>query len=201
MESKLSKSQSTRRHIIKAAAPIFNMYGYAGTSMSQLTEAIGMTKGAIYGNFKDKDEIAIAAFDHNVSTIFEKIMFGVAEEKNANDQLIAYANFTLDHFPELLKIGGCPVLSMAADADFAHPELKKRAAQAIESMLDFLAGIISTGINNKQIHQHVKPEQYATVFGSLIEGGLLLAQTTGNSLYLARNVERIVHIVNTELRT
>jgi TetR/AcrR family transcriptional regulator, transcriptional repressor for nem operon len=65
----MEKSERTKHYIIEKAAAIFNMYGYAGTSISQLTKEIGMTKGAIYGNFKDKDEIALASFDYNFSKI------------------------------------------------------------------------------------------------------------------------------------
>jgi TetR/AcrR family transcriptional repressor of nem operon len=38
------------------------MKGYSGTSMSDITAATGLTKGSIYGNFENKDEVAIAAF-------------------------------------------------------------------------------------------------------------------------------------------
>ena len=61
----MRKAEETRNYIIEQAAPIFNMHGYYGTTMSQLTKAINMTKGAIYGNFKDKDEIALAAAPPN----------------------------------------------------------------------------------------------------------------------------------------
>ena len=67
----MSKTLETKDLIIEKAAPIFNKHGYAGTSMSQLAQAIQMTKGAIYGNFKDKDEIALAAFDYNFF-VFQK---------------------------------------------------------------------------------------------------------------------------------
>jgi AcrR family transcriptional regulator len=36
--------------------------GYAGTSMYDLTEATGLTKGSIYGNFENKDDVALAGF-------------------------------------------------------------------------------------------------------------------------------------------
>ena len=39
----MSKAEETRNYIIEQAAPIFNMYGYNGTTMSQLTRAISMT--------------------------------------------------------------------------------------------------------------------------------------------------------------
>jgi len=37
-----------------------------GTSLSDMTDATGLTKGSIYGNFNSKDEVALAAFDHNL---------------------------------------------------------------------------------------------------------------------------------------
>jgi len=50
----MGKAEQTRRMIIEKAAPIFNKKGYLGTSISDLTKSTGLTKGAIYGNFKDK---------------------------------------------------------------------------------------------------------------------------------------------------
>ena len=55
----ISKSEKTTKYIIETVAPIFNRKGYAATSMSDLTAATGLTKGAIYGNFKNKEELAI----------------------------------------------------------------------------------------------------------------------------------------------
>jgi len=196
----MEKSEATRQYIIEKAAPIFNKYGYAGSSMSQLTEAIGMTKGAIYGNFKDKDEIALAAFDYNVAKVMEKMDQAISTKENANDKLIAYAKFPLDNFAEMFKNGGCPVLSVAVDSDFGHAKLKKRVVRVIKSLLDYVAGIIYDGIEKKQINKNIEPEQYASIFGSLIEGGLMLSQVTGDTIYLSRNVEHITGLVNTELR-
>jgi len=65
----LTKAELTTQYIIETVAPIFNKNGYAATSMSDLTKATGLTKGAIYGNFKNKEDLAIASFKHNVKVI------------------------------------------------------------------------------------------------------------------------------------
>jgi hypothetical protein len=67
----MSKAEKTRAFIIEKAAPIFNMKGFAGTSMADLTEATGLTKGAIYGNFENKDEVALAVYDYNLSLVVQ----------------------------------------------------------------------------------------------------------------------------------
>lgn len=196
----MSKAEETKNFIIEKSAPIFNMHGYKGTTMSQLTKAIKMTKGAIYGNFADKDEIALAAFDYNFAELSEKIGSTVGSKDNACDKLIAFANFYLDHFIEISRKGGCPLLNASVDSDNIHPPLKERVAEAIETWINTVTRIVYSGIKHKQINANTKPEQFASVFVSLIEGGLMLSKATGNTIHLSRNIDQIIYLVNTELR-
>jgi AcrR family transcriptional regulator len=196
----MGKAEHTRNHIIERAACIFNMHGYAGTSMSQLTRAIQMTKGAIYGNFRDKDEIALAAFDYNFNEISEKIRKVVRSKENACDKLIAFANFYLDAFAEICRKGGCPILNAAVDSDNVHELLKERVAHAVEEWIRTVTHIVYNGIKHNQINPNIKPEQFASIFVSLIEGGILLSKTSGNIIHLSRNIDHLIHLVNAELR-
>ena len=196
----MGKAEETKRYIIEQAAPIFNMHGYAGTTMSQLTRAIKMTKGAIYGNFKNKDEIALAAFDHNFAEISKRVIKVVRSKENACDKLIAFANFYLDAFAEISRNGGCPILNAAIDSDNVHQPLKERVASAIETWIGTVMHIIYEGIQRKQIDPNTRAEQFASLFVSLIEGGMMLSKTTGNTIHLSRNIDHVIHLVNAELR-
>lgn len=196
----MGKSEETRKFIIEKSAFLFNMHGYKGTTMSQLTKAINMTKGAIYGNFIDKDEIALAAFDHNFAEISKKIQEVVLSKENACDKLIAFANFYLDQFMEISRKGGCPLMNAVIDSDNIHPPLKARVSEAIETWINTVTRIVYSGIKHKQIHSNAKPEQFASVFVSLIEGGIMLSKATGNTIHLSRNIDQIICLVNAELR-
>ena len=196
----MNKAEETRTFIIEQVAPIFNKNGYAGTSMSQLAKAIKMTKGAIYGNFKDKDEIALAAFDFNFNEISGKIRDVVITRKNACDKLIAFANAYLNSYSEISQNGVCPLLNAAIDSDHIHPPLKERVQDAIDMWLGNVAKIVNSGIKRKQIRPTVKPEQFASVFVSLIEGGLMLSKASGDTIHLSRNIDHIIYLVNAELR-
>ena len=68
-----TKAERTTAFIIKTVAPVFNKYGYMGTSMSDLTEATGLTKGALYGNFENKEALALAAYEFSINRLFEAI--------------------------------------------------------------------------------------------------------------------------------
>ena len=68
-----TKAERTTQYIIETVAPIFNKLGYVGTSMSDLTEATGLTKGALYGNFENKEALAMSAFEYNSKRLLAAI--------------------------------------------------------------------------------------------------------------------------------
>ena len=61
--------------------------------MTDIMSATGLTKGGIYGNFKSKDEIALAAFDFYVDKIFSNVTHLIKEKKNAADKLKVVFNY------------------------------------------------------------------------------------------------------------
>src|SRR6185436_8961099 len=85
----MSKAQRTRQFIVEQTAPIFNVKGYAGTSVSDMTAATGLTKGSVYGNFADKEEVALAAFEHNWSRVRTALRSAIDGQASSRDKLLA----------------------------------------------------------------------------------------------------------------
>ena len=67
----MPRTENSSEYIIEKVAPLFNSKGYVGTSLSDLTKVTGMTKGALYCNFDNKEDIALAAFKYNVYQGFQ----------------------------------------------------------------------------------------------------------------------------------
>ncbi len=49
--------------LINAAMDLFASYGYRGTSLSRIAKAAGVTKGALYWHFTDKEDFFLAVVD------------------------------------------------------------------------------------------------------------------------------------------
>ena len=196
----MSKAEQTRRHIIEKAAPVFNMHGYEGTSMARLTEAVGLTKGALYGNFRNKDEIALASLEYNISRISNQIADTVRPIKNSCDKLIAFAGFYRDMFDTISQCGGCPILNAAVDSDNTDLPLRDVVIRWLGDWLATIRSIISYGMKRKEIRSGIDPDAYAALFVSLIEGGIMLSKVMGSRIHLERNVEFLMNMVNNELR-
>ncbi|MGG7099885.1 ScbR family autoregulator-binding transcription factor [Rhodococcus sp. 24CO] len=66
---KQARAELTRQQIVAGAAAQFEKTGYGSTSMSDIVEGAGTTKGALYFHFASKDELAqfVIAEQHRMS--------------------------------------------------------------------------------------------------------------------------------------
>jgi AcrR family transcriptional regulator len=55
--SAASKATATRRSLVAAARGLFGERGFAATSVDEIVRAAGVTKGALYHHFTDKDDL------------------------------------------------------------------------------------------------------------------------------------------------
>jgi TetR/AcrR family transcriptional regulator, transcriptional repressor for nem operon len=191
----MSKAEQTRNFIIEKTAPVFNKKGYAGTSLSDITETTGLTKGSIYGNFANKDEVALAVFDYNLQKIGNIIKAESAKQKSIKAQLQVYTNVYANLFKFPVTAGGCPMLNTAIEADDTHPLLKEKVKAAIIAWKNKLVKMIEKGIENKEFRKGINAEQTALSFIATLEGGIMIASLTGrhqDMKLITQSVEKMI---------
>jgi len=189
----MSKAAQTKAFIIEKTAPIFNKKGFAGTSLSDMTEATGLTKGSIYGNFSNKDEVALAVFDHNMNKVNQIIQAEMSKHSTAKEQLLALVHIYNNSPDFLFPDGGCPMLNTAIEADDTHPQLRLKAANAIITWKNKLTSLLEKGIKNQEFKAIPDPEQIALTLIATIEGGVMISKLTGKLNHLRlimKSVER-----------
>ena len=59
------RRQQTREHLLAAAAEVFAERGFHGASLDEVAAVAGFTKGAVYSNFKNKEDLFLALFKAN----------------------------------------------------------------------------------------------------------------------------------------
>src|SRR5262245_6305296 len=73
------RREQTRRHLLEAAARVFTERGYHGATMDQVAAAAGFTKGAVYSNFKNKEDLFLALLDERTAQEFEAVEKAMVE--------------------------------------------------------------------------------------------------------------------------
>src|SRR5699024_4611127 len=64
--------ETTSDRILRVAAEVFAMYGYHGTSVTQLGEAAGLQRGALYYHIGSKEELLYDLSRRHVEEALER---------------------------------------------------------------------------------------------------------------------------------
>ena len=90
-----SKRERTRLHILKSAAKQFARYGYEGIGMESLARSMKLTKGALYGHFKSKQDLFIQSVIWYIDQAIQQRFDEGFEEGDSRAQLVAYLDWLL----------------------------------------------------------------------------------------------------------
>ncbi|MBF9032197.1 TetR family transcriptional regulator [Rhodobacterales bacterium HKCCE3408] len=132
---KVTKEQAkeNRQAMIWAADRSLRENGYDGLSTAGVAAAAGLTQGALFRHFGDKETLAAEAVGAGFAPILA-LLDRLPEEGGLRGYVEAYlAADHRDHFP-----WGCPVGAMGAEMH-RHPEAVARAfADGLEANIDAL---------------------------------------------------------------
>jgi len=84
--TRVEKQQRTRGALLRSASKLFCRRGLEGTSVDEVAEDAGYTKGAFYANFKSKEELFLVMLDEKFSRELERIDRALAGTGDADQE-------------------------------------------------------------------------------------------------------------------
>lgn len=186
--------EKTRKKIISTASRLFNIQGYKATSISDITKAAELTKGAVYSHFENKSELEKASLVYMTQGMVTGLTLGIRKENDVVAKMNAIFEYFKGYTLKEHVSGGCPILNASIEADDTNPELR--------NVLNVIVSTIITGIikvlKNGQIHGQIKKESnvetYANLLFSSIEGAIMVSKITGKQ----KPMETVIDHLKTE---
>ncbi|MNO17127.1 Fatty acid metabolism regulator protein [compost metagenome] len=189
----MRKGEQTRRHIILKSAELFNQKGYAGCSMNDIMEATGLQKGAIYRNFKSKDEIALEAFDFAIDTVSQHYSEEIFHANTVLEKIGAFFNVYEDVINNPPIKGGCPLLNTAVDSDDTNSLLREKALRVFHTFLNMIEEIIEEGIQNGELKPNIDTRAVASFIVAIFEGSIMASKLERDNKHIAYSKQQILH--------
>lgn len=185
-----STMDNTKEFIIDEAFKLFLNHSYEAVSISDISNAIGFTKGALYHHFKNKEELFKSVVDKflilpEIKVDLEKTtMFEFIQESNANSERF---------FRNLFSAGDSysPINYLAFFADtFRHyPGFSDETSRFINQEMEKSRVVIKNAIESGEIRDDIDPETIATYFLSFdfgLAGNLVRQQTFDEAIALLK---------------
>ncbi|MDA1144751.1 MAG: TetR/AcrR family transcriptional regulator, partial [Bacteroidetes bacterium] len=195
-----TKADRTKQFIIEKVAPLFNKHGYAATSLFHITEATGLTKGAIYGNFTNKESLALAAYQFNSQNLINQLEKVIQAKTHPFEKLSAFTNFYKNYRQFTTPIGGCPILNIGVDALENNDALSDSVKETIKSLEKMVTKVLTNGIESEIIHVRVLPAQFSKQLITMLQGAVSMSSITGDYKYLTNTVMYLDQLIIREIK-
>lgn len=188
-------SGDTRSRILAAAAHLFAQKGYAAATLDEVAHAAGLTKGAIYWNFRNKADLFFALLDdqfaRHTAPLPEEIR-AAAATGNPRTATAALMRATLARARENPD---WPRLFLEFLSQTRDPEIQARLARFFDDTrreaVRYIGMMQAAGL----VPSQQDPAVLAHFFASLVDGLLLSWIVNPNLVDLDSLTDRIVDLV------
>jgi len=141
------RSEETRKKLLSAATKLFTLHGYHKTTVNDIANEIGMTQGAFFHNFANKEELLYAVVERLARGFEEyRAVLGAA---NSTEALKELSTMMMAHYNNSPEATICLAALAAEFAGTGHPilqEILKAYDIFIDPFSDLLAG--REGVDN-----------------------------------------------------
>lgn len=183
----------TRRRLVEAAIRVVREKGYVATTVDDLCAAAGVSKGAFFHHFADKQAVALAAaeeFSARAESLFAASP--LREAATPRDRLFAYLALR----KALLAMGDiaevtCLFGTMVQEVWDTHPTIRDACGHAIGAHAGGLVADIAAAKAACARHADWTPESLALHTQAVIQGAFVLAKAGGD---IAVAVDSLTHL-------
>jgi len=162
-----------REKIITESTRLFLGKGFEGTSIQEISDALEVTKGAIYWHFKGKNEILETILDAFESSYLDP-MFRTVEQAAGNflDKFILYHNYSTEFARDHKEL--CVVFAtVTAEMVGSGKDFENRINRIFERYHTFLCSLIEEGKREGIVRNEIETAILADVIIGIHNGELL----------------------------
>jgi AcrR family transcriptional regulator len=167
----MKRSAETVNKIIQAALELFVRNGYHGTSISDITRKVGLTKGALYAHFNSKDEVLIRIIEEFENRFIDELIRDVSEIAGDAlakfDHAISFTSQFAAQNQDLCVFLTFLATELNADVDF-EPALKK----VYRKFQDFISQLVRQGVRQGLFKDELDPDLTGLSFVAVHDGML-----------------------------
>jgi AcrR family transcriptional regulator len=138
--TRIERKARTRADLLAAARHVFLRRGFHVASLDEIAEEAGYTKGAVYSNFRGKDDLFLALLEEHYAQRTRAYTELIFEEEDLEEVRRSIARYMLDSYER--EPAWWTLISDFGTHASTDPELRERLRVIRERFFDALAEVI-----------------------------------------------------------
>jgi len=158
--TRAQQREQTRARLLDAAGPVFARRGFHAATIDEVADAAGYTKGAVYSNFANKDDLVLALLDQRMAAQLQQVE-ALYTIESSEQLLAAMRGRTEQEFAAARDFG----LLMVEFSLYAmrNPAAQAELARRYRELRGRLAELIAERYARRQASPPMPPEHLAAL--------------------------------------
>jgi TetR/AcrR family transcriptional repressor of nem operon len=188
----------TRTGIMDAAQDLVLKQGYAATSVDQIVESAGITKGAFFYHFDSKSELAHALVERyaarDAAHLERTLDQAQRMSRDPLQRILIFVGLLLEEFRQLTEpFGGCLYASYCYEAQLFDEHTFNVVRSGVREWRVRFAGALQAAMDQYPPRLPTTAEQLSGMILSLFEGSFILSRVLSEPQFIA---EQLTHYRN-----
>lgn len=185
---------SARDRILEAAEELFARRGFAGVGMSEIAEAVGLSKSSLFHHFRTKAQLHAATVGRILSHIDLELTRQLAQGGSAVERLDRWVDALIDLLASTPSHARVLLRSLFEDVELAGDVVEQRAADEVTlRILQQASNVLREGMAQGELRAANIPHTLQSVIGIIVyhfASGEFGDEIIGRSIFDRREVER-----------
>ena len=157
--------------ILNESLRLFSLKGYLSTSIRDILEASGSSRGGLYNHFKNKNELLLAVLGEARRIWRESNLNNLDSTENPIEKLkILLMNYRDRYLKDAKKLpGGCFFITLSVELDDQAPELAHEVNKGFGKFRNLIKRFLNQGKDSGQLREDVDTQAVSEmIFAALL---------------------------------
>ena len=191
----LRDPERTRERLLRAASREIYRTGFQSASLDTILSSAGVTKGALYHHFENKEALGYAVVEEVISRNVRRTW--VQPLRSVKDPIDALIGIVRDIpvRPENV-CGGCELNNLAQEMSPLDAGFRKRLEAIFDAWREAAASVLRQGQLHGSVRRDVEPTDAAALLIAMVEGYGSLAKNAQDPKVIKAGIKNIVGWLN-----
>lgn len=181
--------------MLQAAFEEIHRHGFQAASLNRILSATGLTKGALYHHFGNKQQLGYAVLDELIAPRLR--MLWITPLQSGTDDPLRWLAETIRAVGEEISDGdvelGCPLNNLAQEMSPVDEGFRRRLDRIFDEWRDALSGALADGKRRAVVRSDVDEQATAAFLVAALEGCLGTSKTARDRQLLGRCGQGLMH--------
>lgn len=188
----------TKEKLLDAAQRLMLAKGFPATTVEEICEAAGLTKGSFFHYFKSKEDLGKAALEHYAERGLGTLESAAFRQKHDPlKRIIASIDFWIGRINDPSMECGCLLGNFAQELSDTHPEIRAQCVRYFDQWTTMLKQDFDAAKSAYRPRGRIDTRGLAEHYVAVVEGALLLTKATRDRKVFERTLAHLKRYIQT----